>query len=924
MEDESDSGESSSCRRQRSSSVIHVDDERNTAKRAKVSPELSDSPAKEYSQACLPGPTIVDLDQPGTFKLNNDSQANLTESSPTDTSDIELQGAVGGLIEKPLILASAGDNFSGWRKSELVDISNSDDSLPSWNDSHSGSAYWAEPRYDRENIPSILVSGIGDDSSKDVGSSRHKSKRGVKSLLKRSVSSEKGESDHDGKSRTVHPEHSLELFAALSEMRESNDMVDLKVKTLAPWKLNCHRGILAAGSPYFRAILDTVPNSCDEIEILSLSPDTVADVIDYIYTHKIKLGQHNAHELHQLCNNEQMLVGKSLEFACSEFLVGQFCLDTGSDTSSLSAVSSSIFCTEEDNAQSPAECTFTENNFPLEVLHILNQDRKKGCFTDLILRVEDCMFHCHKAIFVAVSPYFRAMLTSDMIEQNANEITLRNVPVEIFSLLVEFLYTCKLQIDEDNAQDLLETASFLQIKPVIRAGSKFLSARLDIYNCLEILNFAIIFDNEQLYQDAFNFALQNFGEVIKEEEFLNFEAHALAQYFADDRLNAKKEEVVFDCFWRWLQKDVERRLPSAALVLQNIRLPLIDPILFKGLVKSKKVLLEEPACHALIEEAEQLREMSGQTPPELKDPRMKLRFSMTKEVIIVVGGYDDAQRWVREVWCYNPMENTWHPLAPFPGKNQRFAAIAMNNNIYVIGGQVDHGRMSETLADVWRYNSITDTWTQVASMTKPRHGHGVAVLGNKIYVIGGKSGWAKKFNDIERYDPALNIWTSVTRIKGSYLEKPVATVVEDKLYINGYFYREPDIMHVYDPTENTWTPMFSFERVQGDGIETAVVLNDQIYFLVYRGFDNFVVVFNPQMSECVQGNRMPDGKYLYSYGATIVGDKIYVAGGSRLDASVNVPHVYCYDPALDIWGLVGTMPHPLSEHGCVTIEKYIP
>lgn len=131
-------------------------------------------------------------------------------------------------------------------------------------------------------------------------------------------------------------------------------------------------------------------------------------------------------------------------------------------------------------------------------------------------------------------------------------------------------------------------------------------------------------------------------------------------------------------------------------------------------------------------------------------------------------------------------------------------------------------------------------------------------------------------------------------------------------------------MHVYEPADNSWSPMFSFERVQGDGIETAVVLNDLIYFLVYRGFDNFVMVFNPQVSECVQGSRMPDGKYLYSYGATIVGDKIYVAGGSRLDASVNVPHVYCYDPALDIWGLVGTMPHSLSEHGCVTIEKYIP
>lgn len=628
--DESDSSDSSSVRRQRSSSVVHVDSERNTAKRAKVTP---DSPETESAHKCLPGPTIVDLDQPGNFHYDltqSTSKIMATDTADSFNSSLELQGAVGGIpVDLPM---EGNETFLGWRKSDVADVSNSDDSVPSWNDSNSGSGFWAEPRYDRENVPSILVSGIENDVSKDTSGSRHKSRRHAKDLLKRSISTESSGVGVDSKPGTIHPEHSLELFDALSEMRESNDMVDLKVKTLAPWKLNCHRGILAAGSPYFRAILDTIPSFCDEIEVLTVNPDTVSDVIEYIYTHKIKLGQLNAHDLHQLCSAEQMLLGKSVELACSEFLVGQFCLDTGSDTSSLSAVSSSIFCTEEDNSQPPAECTFTENNYPLEVLRVLNQDRKKGCFTDLILKVEDCVFHCHKAILVAVSPYFRAMLTSDMLEQKANEITLRNVPAHIFSLLVDFLYTCQLQIDQENAQDLLETASFLQIKPVITAGSKFLSARLDIYNCLELLNFARIFDNEQLYEDAFNFALVNFCEIIQEEEFLNLEAQVLAQYFADDRLNAKKEEVVFDCFWRWLQQDVETRLPLAALVLQNIRLPLIEPILFRGLVKAKKLLLDDPACRVLIEEAEQLREKSVQTRSQMKDPRMKLRFSMTKEV----------------------------------------------------------------------------------------------------------------------------------------------------------------------------------------------------------------------------------------------------------------------------------------------------
>ena len=67
--------------------------------------------------------------------------------------------------------------------------------------------------------------------------------------------------------------------------------------------------------------------------------------------------------------------------------------------------------------------------------------------------------------------------------------------------------------------------------------------------------------------------------------------------------------------------------------------------------------------------------------------------------------------------------------------------------------------------------------------------------------------------------------------------------------MNGYFYRDPDIMHCYNPANNSWEAMYSFKRLQGDGIENAVVLDDHIYFMVYRGYDNYVVVFNPATGE---------------------------------------------------------------------------
>ena len=96
---------------------------------------------------------------------------------------------------------------------------------------------------------------------------------------------------------------------------------------------------------------------------------------------------------------------------------------------------------------------------------------------------------------------------------------------------------------------------------------------------------------------------------------------------------------------------------------------------------------EDASCQAIIGESQLLRER-GASCHHIDDPRLKLRYSMTTEVLVTVGGFDDRQKWVRDVWCYNPKDSSWHALAPFPGKNRRFAAVAFDNDIYIIAGQV--------------------------------------------------------------------------------------------------------------------------------------------------------------------------------------------------------------------------------------------
>ena len=57
-----------------------------------------------------------------------------------------------------------------------------------------------------------------------------------------------------------------------------------------------------------------------------------------------------------------------------------------------------------------------------------------------------------------------------------------------------------------------------------------------------------------------------------------------------------------------------------------------------------------------------------------------------------------------------------------------------------------------------KYDLRTNTWTQVANMNGRRLQFGVAVLDNKLFIVGGRDG-LKTLNTVECYDPRKKTWT---------------------------------------------------------------------------------------------------------------------------------------------------------------------
>ena len=106
--------------------------------------------------------------------------------------------------------------------------------------------------------------------------------------------------------------------------------------------------------------------------------------------------------------------------------------------------------------------------------------RSRGalCDVNLLIGEPQRRISAHRVVLAACSPYFQAMFTSELIESRQRDITLQGVDADAIELLVDFAYTARIQVSEENVQALLPASSLLQLNSVKDACCEFLKNQL--------------------------------------------------------------------------------------------------------------------------------------------------------------------------------------------------------------------------------------------------------------------------------------------------------------------------------------------------------------------------------------------------------------------------------------------------------------
>ena len=255
---------------------------------------------------------------------------------------------------------------------------------------------------------------------------------------------------------------------------------------------------------------------------------------------------------------------------------------------------------------------------------------------------------------------------------------------------------------------------------------------------------------------------------------------------------------------------------------------------------------------------------------------------------------------------YDPATDTWTPKRDMPTTRARMAAVTYDGMIYVFGGA--ERRSGKVLDAVEVFNPEAGergAWKKLAKLPQALAATSAAVVGDKIYVIGGwdKGMQNEVFGTVFEYDPKEDEFDQ-KRDMPTPRGGLGAAASQGKIYaIGGWNFEDGvlDVVEVYDPATDTWAakkPMpikralFGMTLLSGRifAIGGLSAFNDNQNDEVLKRVD----VYNPALDEWIIDEAIPLPRGRAGAPATVAGGKIYVPGGRA--GIQSFPSIYEYTP----------------------------
>lgn len=572
------------------------------------------------------------------------------------------------------------------------------------------------------------------------------------------------------------------------------------------------------------------------------------------------------------------------------------------------------------------------------VTHGLKQLLEAQQLCDVTLLVEGKKFMCHRVLLAAVSPYFRAMFTSPLVESRLTEIRLEDVAPAVMDTVIRFVYSGEAGLSLDTAEDLFTAANRLQVMPLQELCSRFLFEHLSVENCLGMYSLARSHHDQLLLRASLRLVAQHFPRVSRQKDFLLLDHGTLGSLLASDRLGVHSEAEVYDAARRWAEHQPLERYAHMPALLRHLR---------PGLLSH--------------EESRRLRKELGAAAAreELGGPLRPREGMFEKKIVCVdLTPREDDQPRDFTVDCFDPRTGKWEKLAPL-GSLVSPGCAAVGDRLFVAGGILRTGSVTE---NVHEYDTVLDRWVERADMLQPRCMLGLLGCGEALYALGG-SNRSAMLDTSEVLDLASLQWSAGPRLPLP-LRGFACAALRSRLYLLGGTTLEQNraVVHsgvlIYHTLTDCWTKvaldsgatcLAGGVAVRGgvcaiggymrdttkflDGnftnLETLDATGRVLFFREGRGTEREVTVTTDRERAGAGSDRAPSPvvfpglpRRIAAGGVARWKRRIYVLGGEN--GSRFYDSIYCWKPGWRSWvqrreklpGDTGGV----SQFGCTTLK----
>ncbi|XP_016659013.1 kelch-like protein 2 isoform X2 [Acyrthosiphon pisum] len=347
-------------------------------------------------------------------------------------------------------------------------------------------------------------------------------------------------------------------------------------------------------------------------------------------------------------------------------------------------------------------------------------------FCDIKLKTDDKkIITAHKVILSAASPYFRAIFTN-RAERNHDLVAIRCVDYTALQLLINFIYSGKIVITNENVQNLLTAVDILELKEVEDACCDFLQSQLCPTNCIGINAIADLHGCTKLRKRSELYILQHFSDVIGGDEFLSSTFEQVMHLISSDKLIVPSEEKVFESVITWVKHDLKSRECILPRLMEHVRLALTSNDYIRKKVAKDTLIKNCLECKRYVFEA--LKTLKGE---ELITQSIRSRPRHEDKVILVVGGIQTGLSKTLEY--FDPMTEKWHFGPELITNHRRHSLVVIKDNLVFDVGGYEIGLSPFRCVHMLDITENPPHWQLTNDLLVERQFLGVGVINDNIY-----------------------------------------------------------------------------------------------------------------------------------------------------------------------------------------------